>query len=104
MNNLEDVINIDDKHDQVDLLENYDNLKANNITDNVLYKLEKTTVIGIRAQQLTLGSKPFVKVPAYIDNVIEIAKMELEARKIPFIIRRKVSDKYEYWKLEDLRY
>jgi len=93
---------LEEYNDHVDLLANYDELKKNNITANTLYLNERAAIIGVRAQQLELGAKSFIDPPKDTDSVIVIAERELEQRKIPFIIKRMVSNKYEYWKLEDL--
>ena len=42
-------------------------------------------------------------IPALYSS-IEIAEYELNKRKTPFIVRRKVGNIYEYWKIEDLSY
>ena len=67
--------------------------------------LEKAKVIGLRAQQIASGSKPFIEVPRGMSSVVDIAEKELENRKIPFIVKRYIGNgQYEYWKLEDLKY
>ena len=68
-----------------------------------LTKYERTRVIGQRAKQIDMGSKPFIEVdPKIIDGYI-IAEMELHQRKIPFIIRRPLPNgSSEYWNLKDL--
>ena len=68
-----------------------------------LTKYEKTRVLGQRIKQLNTGAEPFVKVSSnIIDNSI-IAQMELEQKKIPFIIRRPIpGGGSEFWRLKDL--
>jgi DNA-directed RNA polymerase subunit K/omega len=68
-----------------------------------LTKYEKTRVLGQRIKQLNGGADQFVKVSAnIIDNSI-IAQMELEQKKIPFIIRRPIpGGGSEFWCLKDL--
>jgi DNA-directed RNA polymerase subunit K/omega len=68
-----------------------------------LTKYEKTRVLGQRIKQLNGGADQFVKVSAnIIDNSI-IAQMELEQKKIPFIIRRPIpGGGSEFWRLKDL--
>lgn len=68
-----------------------------------LTKYEETRVIGQRIKQLNTGAEPFVNDSANIlDNSI-IAKMELEMKKLPFIIRRPLpGGGSEFWKLKDL--
>ena len=77
----------------------------NHKTTPILSKYEYTRVIGQRAKQINDGSTPLIAVS---DNIIDgylIAKLELEQKKIPFIIRRPIpGGKFEYWKLNDLEY
>jgi DNA-directed RNA polymerase subunit K/omega len=64
---------------------------------------ERTKVIGFRANQLSKGAKPYIKVPPYVRDVSEISRMELKERRLPFIIRRPMPDgTHEYWRLSDL--
>ena len=69
----------------------------------IMTKFEKTRIIGQRAKQIETGSIPFIKVP---DNVIDsylIAELELQQRKLPFIIRRPLPNgTCEYWDVNDL--
>jgi len=68
-----------------------------------LTKYEMTRVLGQRAKQINSGAKPFVKVPENIIDGYLIAKMELENKKIPFIIKRPLPDgTSEYWRVSDL--
>lgn len=68
-----------------------------------LTKYEKSRILGERATQINSGAKPFIEVePNVIDGYL-IALAELEQRKIPFIIKRPLSNGgCEYWKLKDL--
>ena len=60
-------------------------------------------MIGFRANQLSQGAKPYVAIPNYVTDVGEIARLELEARRLPFLIRRPMPDgTHEYWRLSDL--
>jgi len=73
------------------------------ITYPFLTIYEKTKIIGMRANQLSQGAAPFIKVPDYVKNVKEIAKMELEQKRLPYIIKRPLRNgTYEYWRLSDL--
>jgi DNA-directed RNA polymerase I, II, and III subunit RPABC2 len=64
---------------------------------------EKTKVLSFRASQLAHGSTPFVDVPEYLTDVYEIARMELEAKRLPYILKRPLPDgSYEYWSIGDL--
>jgi len=97
----EDIMNEPKYHSIKDILMNYDTLKVDNKTKNILTKFEKAKIIGIRAEQISQGAKPLTDVTGMI-NTIEMAEKELIENKTPFIIRRLVSNKYEYWKIEDL--
>jgi DNA-directed RNA polymerase subunit K/omega len=68
-----------------------------------LTKYEKTRILGIRTKQLNEGAKPYIDVnPTIIDGYI-IAQLELEHKRLPFIIRRPIPNGgSELWKLQDL--
>lgn len=64
---------------------------------------EKTKILSFRSNQLAQGARPYVTVPEHMTNVLEIAKLELTQRKLPYIIKRPMPDKtFEYWRLSDL--
>lgn len=64
---------------------------------------EKTRVIGLRANQLSQGAKTFIDVPKHVTDVREIARIELEQKRLPYIIKRPLPNgQYEYWRLSDL--
>ena len=66
-------------------------------------KFEKARILGNRAKQLNEGAQPFVKVPPNIVTGYTIAQMELEQKRIPFILRRPIpGGGSEYWKASDL--
>lgn len=68
-----------------------------------LTKYEKARVIGQRAKQIENGSKPFIRVPENIIDGYIIAELELQQKRIPFIIRRPIpSGGCEYWNIKDL--
>jgi DNA-directed RNA polymerase I, II, and III subunit RPABC2 len=69
----------------------------------ILTKYEKTRILGIRTKQLNEGAKPYIDVnPTIIDGYI-IAQLELEHKRLPFIIRRPIPNGgSELWKLRDL--
>ncbi len=69
----------------------------------LLTKYEKTRILGIRTKQLNEGAKPYIDVnPTIIDGYI-IAQLELEHKRLPFIIRRPIPNGgTELWKLQDL--
>ena len=68
-----------------------------------LTKYEKTRILGIRTKQLNEGATPYVDVnPTIIDGYI-IAQLELEHKKLPFIVRRPMPNgSSELWRLQDL--
>jgi DNA-directed RNA polymerase subunit K/omega len=64
---------------------------------------EKTKIIGLRSNQLSQGAKPYIVVPEHVSSVREIARMELEQKRLPFIVKRPLPNgNYEYWRLADL--
>lgn len=68
-----------------------------------LTKYEKTRIIGQRAKQIENGAKPFINIPDTIIDSYIIAELELQQKKIPFIIRRPLpSGAFEYWNVKDL--
>jgi len=68
-----------------------------------LTKYEMTRVIGQRAKQLDQGAKAFVKVPLNVIDGYYIALLELEQKKMPFIIKRPYPNGgVEYWNVSDL--
>lgn len=52
-----------------------------------LTKYEKARVLGTRALQISMNAPVMVELNGETDS-LEIAKMELEERKLPLIIRR----------------
>jgi DNA-directed RNA polymerase subunit K/omega len=94
--------NIKTYHDSSELLQNYETLKKNNVTKPILSKYERCSIIGVRAEQLANNAKPLINVPKYMYKTIEIAELELEQKKTPFIVVRTINGKKEYWKIEDL--
>ncbi len=68
-----------------------------------LTQYERTKIVGMRANQLSQGARPYIQVPEYVTDVGEIARLELQQRRLPFIIRRPMPDgTHEYWRLSDL--
>ena len=68
-----------------------------------LTQFEKTKILGFRTNQLAQGARPYVKVPEYITDVIDIAKLEINERVLPFIVKRYMPDgTYEKFRLCDL--
>jgi len=68
-----------------------------------LTQYERTKVIGMRANQLSQGARPYIAIPEFVSDVGEIARLELMQRRLPFLIRRPMPDgTHEYWRLSDL--
>ena len=69
----------------------------------VLTKYEKTRILGIRLKQLNNGATPYIKIEEDILDNFLVANLELEQKKIPFIIERPLpNNTSEFWRLEDL--
>ncbi len=76
---------------------------ANHKSQICLTLYEKTKMIGFRANQIANGAKPFINVPAHVTDVASIARLELEQKRLPFIVARTMPDgSFEYWRLQDL--
>ena len=84
-----------------------DNIKQVRVTREYFTKYEYTALVATRAQQLAEGAKPMVSLdglkvsdPMFIWNV---AKREIEQRKLPFVIRRQLPNgQSEYWSAQEL--
>ena len=86
---------------KANVYENY-NVK-NNITSNKMTKYEYTKILGLRAQQITMGSNPLITITPDMKNAVEVAEQELRQRKTPYIVARKInSKKTDFWKIEDM--
>lgn len=80
-----------------------ENVDVNHRTYPFITLYEKTKIIGLRANQISQGAKPFITVPEHITDVKDIARLELEQKRLPFIIKRPLPNgKFEYWRLVDL--
>lgn len=72
-------------------------------TTPILTKYERTRIIGLRTIQLSSGLPPFIDHDERIIDPTIIANMELEQKKIPFIIKRPLSNTiHEFWPLHEL--
>tara|TARA_B100000900_G_scaffold142136_1_gene120466 strand:- start:663 stop:986 length:324 start_codon:yes stop_codon:yes gene_type:complete len=76
--------------------------KSKNTLSNVLTKYEKTKVIFERMQMISNGSLPYISNPEKYEDIYDIVLEELKQKKVPFIIKRTINDRDEYFKLEDL--
>ena len=82
---------------------NYDSLKSNYKNKiKKITKFEIPTIIGIRATQIANGSPVLVDVPEYMWKTMDIAEYEFKKGATPFLIKKRVGNSFEYWKLEDL--
>jgi len=76
---------------------------ANHRTYPFLTNFERTKIIGLRANQISKGSAPFIVVPPHITDVRDIARLELEQKRLPYLIKRPLPNgTFEYWRLSDL--
>ena len=76
--------------------------KSKNTLSNVLTKYEKTKVIFERMQMISNGSLPYISNSEKYEDIYDIVLEELKQKKIPFIIKRTINNRDEYFKLEDL--
>ena len=84
-----------------------DAVKQPRITREFYTKYEYTALLATRAQQIAEGAKPLVSLeglkqsdPMFVWNV---ARREIEQRKLPFMIRRQLPNgESEYWSTQEL--
>ena len=82
-------------------------LKKPRVTREFYTKYEYTALLATRAQQLADGAKPLVTLdglktsdPLFVWNV---AKREIEQRKLPFLVRRQLPNgESEYWSTQEM--
>ena len=68
-----------------------------------LNQYEKTKLLSLRARELNDGANPYIAVPEGVTSSFEIAELELQQKKLPYILKRPLPDgTYEYWRLLDL--
>lgn len=96
-------------YDEIQILSKISRDKNQIIIDNlhrttpILTKYEQTRILGIRTKQLNNGAEPYISINENILDNYLIAQMELQQKKIPFIIARPIpNNTFEYWKLQDL--
>jgi DNA-directed RNA polymerase subunit K/omega len=81
-------------------------LDERHVSPPFLTVYERTKILGTRANQIADGARPFINpaaIPVHITQPLDIAKLELEQRLLPFIIERPMPDgTFEYWRLSDL--
>lgn len=98
-------INMDELNVMLPVIRNEDGIIIDDFhtTIPILTKYEKTRILGQRASMIEHGAKPFIDVPSHIIDSAIIAEMELNEKKIPFIIKRPLPNNgFEYWRLSDL--
>ena len=90
-------------HDNKEITINYSKLKENyknKITKITRYEIP--LILGFRATQIANGAAVLVDVPDYLTDTLEIAEYEFKKGATPFLLKKRVGDDFEYWKLEDL--
>ena len=67
-------------------------------------RFELAAVLGKRADQLSHGAPPQIELQDGVIDSMKIARMELEAKQLPFVIRRPLPDNEgsEYWPVHEL--
>ena len=76
--------------------------KEDRKTTKKMTKFEKARVLGTRALQISMNAPVTVELQGETDP-LQIAKKELQQKKIPMIIRRYLPDKsYEDWHVNEL--
>ncbi len=66
-------------------------------TSHILGKAEKTELLGIRAQHISMGAKVYVDVESESDP-IKIAEKEMKQQKFPLLLKRRLNKfTFEVW-------
>ena len=72
------------------------------ITSNFMTKYERARILGSRALQISKNAPLMIDAGEESDPY-KLAEMELQAQKIPFIVRRYLPDgSFEDWKVSEL--
>ena len=99
----DEVENIDQiDEDIVSLMKNYEETKKNYRASHKITKYEKSRIIAERSTMLSNNAKSYIDKPERYMNTYDLALAEFNEGKLPFIIKRKYGNQYEYWKLADL--
>jgi DNA-directed RNA polymerase I, II, and III subunit RPABC2 len=78
-------------------------LDSKHSTYPFLTQYEKTKCISFRASQIEHGAAPYIVVPEGVTDAYQIAKIELEAKRLPYILKRTLPDgSFEVWRMSDL--
>ena len=108
--NTEDVI-IDEEDDD-ELIDTSDSIiieekdhfnTSTHFTLPILTKYEKTMIIIERTEQILNGAIPLINNSDTYTSVEDIVLDEFNQKKIPFIIKRSIGSKFDYYKLSDLQ-
>ena len=108
--NTEDVI-IDEEDDD-ELIDTSDSIiieekdhfnTSTHFTQPILTKYEKTMIIIERTEQILNGAVPLINNADTYTSVEDIVLEELNQKKIPFIIKRAIGSKFDYYRLSDLQ-
>tara|TARA_Y100000389_G_scaffold186685_1_gene207306 strand:- start:4501 stop:4815 length:315 start_codon:yes stop_codon:yes gene_type:complete len=94
---------IDDQSNFNEIVANYNPL--NNLSKNIMTKYEKTSIVGVRMEQLAYGAASTLSVEELkkLKNIKDIANEELRQKKIPFMLLRTLPNKsQEYWRISDM--
>uniref|UniRef100_A0A6C0CZD5 RNA polymerase Rpb6 n=1 Tax=viral metagenome TaxID=1070528 RepID=A0A6C0CZD5_9ZZZZ len=103
----EDIVNTTDDENNEEtetiVLDDKDHFDTTtHFTQPILTKYEKTMIIIERTQQLLNQALPLINNPEKYTDIDDIVEEELKQKKIPFIIRRSIGNKHDYYKLSDL--
>lgn len=94
---------VDDQFNFNEIIGSYNPL--NNITKNIMTKYEKTSIVGVRMEQLAYGAPSTLSIEELkkYKNIKDIAHEELHQKKIPFLLLRTLPNKsQEYWRISDM--
>lgn len=97
---LDEDININE--DITLLMKDYEKNKIEYRAKHKLTKFEKTRIISERSCMLSNNANSYIEKPERYQNTYDLALAEFNQGVLPFIVKRKYGNKYEYWKLADL--
>jgi DNA-directed RNA polymerase subunit K/omega len=66
-------------------------LKTKIIKYPMLSKYELTKIIGLRATQISEGADIYINIPKNMIDPIQIAELELQQNKIPYLLHREIN-------------
>lgn len=84
------------------LMKDYNVKRENYRARHKLTKFEKTRILSERSCMLSNNAKSYIDKPERYMNTYDLALAEFNQGVLPFIVKRKCGNKYEYWKLADL--